>query len=82
MLQRKKGILKVAVLTDDSDVTLGWSLSEPETLHYIFVASDYRKTGIGRSLLPKDIKNITHLTQIGLKIWNKLFKDAIFNPFL
>ena len=82
ILKRPNSRLRVAVLTEDEDVALGWCVDEGNTLHYVYVPRDYRKAGIGRSLVPKDIRNFTHITTIGLSIWNEKFPTARFNPFL
>lgn len=94
VLQRPDAVIRLAVLSDDEDVVLGWSLIEAHTLHYVYVNKDNRKLGIGKSLtetnLPFD--TITHLTAIGLSIWSSKFHNGVgpnilnkpkivFNPF-
>lgn len=81
LLLRPNAILKIAVLADDPDVTLGWSLMEPDILHYVFVQADYRKLGIAKKLVP-EFKYMTHLTLIGMSIWASKYKKVQFNPFL
>jgi GNAT superfamily N-acetyltransferase len=71
----------LALLTEDKDVALGFSVVGDEVLHYIYVGLDYRNQGIGTSLCPKYFKEFTHLTKIGLKLWPKKAPNAIFNPF-
>jgi hypothetical protein len=61
--------IRLAVLSDDHDNALGWSVCENTTLHYVFVKWDNRHLGIGMSLLPKNIETITHLTDLGRKLW-------------
>lgn len=82
LFQRKNIVLKMAVLTEDDDNYLGFSISEGNTLHYTYVPRDYRKHGIATSLIPENIQNITHLTTIGMSIWSKKYSSAKFNPFL
>lgn len=78
---RPKSLLRIACLTDDVDVVLGWSLIEDHTLHYVYVVKEQRRLGIAKSLVPTEIKQISHLTKIGMTIWNNKLKSAKFNPF-
>ena len=82
LLSRPQSIIRMAVLEDSPDVILGWSLSELEILHYIFVKKDCRRAGIARSLTPFKIGKISHITHIGATIWNNKLKDVSFNPFI
>lgn len=81
LLGRPGSVLRFATLSDDRDVLLGFSLWEPATLHYVFVKYDYRNQGVGRSLTPKGITRITHLTKSGIGYWKGQLPDAVFNPF-
>lgn len=81
ILQKPSTIVRLAVLSDDTDVVLGFSVSEGYTLHYCYVQRDVRKNGIGMSLMNFGVKQITHVTKIGLEVWNKKFPKAKFNPF-
>lgn len=81
LMNRSQCIIRLAVLTDDPDVCLGFSVSEPEVLHYLWVHKDNRKIGIGTSLVQFPFKYLTHLTTAGISIWNKHFKDVKFDPF-
>lgn len=82
LLKRHNAVVRLAVLSDDNDVALGWSLIEGNVLHYVFVQREARNKGIAKSLVPTPIKWITHLTKEGMVIWNKKLPDAQFNPFL
>jgi hypothetical protein len=91
LTNRPNSTLKLAVLSDNHDVVLGWSLTEGTTLHYVHVQKDVRKNGIARSLMPANINTITHLTTVGATIWAShcISKPSdtsnkpvvIFNPF-
>lgn len=81
ILNKKGVIVRLAVLTEDRDVVLGWSVFEGPILHFVHVHKDMRKQGIGTSLVPRGMKVITHLTKIGLSIWASKYQDVIFNPF-
>lgn len=74
-------VIRLAVLTEDRDVVLGFSISEGHTLHYVFVQYEQRNKGIARSLVPMRIDVITHLTKAGMNIWHSKLPDAVFDPF-
>lgn len=71
--------IKVAVLTEDPDVILGYVCYRGNVLDWIFVKKAWRKMGIAKMLTPKDIKICTHLTKVGRSLKPK---DWIFNPFI
>lgn len=81
LLDKEHVQVMLAVLDDDPDVCLGWSISEPGILHYVFVKKDFQRMGIGKALLPDSFHIVTHLTKIGQSIREKKFKKVIFNPF-
>lgn len=71
--------VKVAALKEQDDVILGYAVLEGDILHWIHVKDAWRRIGVATALIPKDIKYITHFTEVALAI-----KPAhlIFNPFL
>lgn len=75
--------LKICCLKDNTDVILGYSVVEEKDhkkiLHWVFVKPVWRKQGIAKVLIPKDIEVITHLTKWGKQLKPK---EWIFNPFL
>jgi GNAT superfamily N-acetyltransferase len=73
--------VRLAVLSDDRDVVLGFSVSREDILDYVHVHKDMRKQGVATSLIPKDIKIITHLTKTALLVWPK-YENITFNPFI
>jgi GNAT superfamily N-acetyltransferase len=82
LLGRLDVCARVAVLDDDIDVALGFSIIQnASALHYVYVHKDARKMGVGRALIPHKISTITHLTKTGLKLWPTKLPKAIFNPF-
>lgn len=82
LLNRPNTQVKIAVLSDDFDVALGFSVVEGVTLHYCHIQENYRNQKIGSALVPKDFQYITHLTKFGLRIWNKKYPHVKFNPFI
>ncbi len=83
LLKKPDSQVRLAVLSDDHDVVLGFSVSREDVLDYIHVHADYRKTGIGTALLPDGINVFTHITLSSLPIWREKekYKYLKFNPF-
>lgn len=71
--------IKVAVLSDDDDVILGYVVYRDSTLDWIFVKKAWRKMGIAKMLLPQGINNCTHLTKVGRSLKPK---EWTFDPFV
>lgn len=82
ILHRPDTIVRFAVVTNEKDTVLGFSVTEKDTLHYVYVHKYNRKQGIGTSLVPKIVNNITHLTKTGMSIWTSKLPHAKFNPFI
>jgi hypothetical protein len=81
ILARPRSVVRIAVLSDDHDVALGWSIIEGDVLHYVHVNHEQRNKGVGKTLVPVAISTITHLTKAGAAIWNSKLRHASFNPF-
>lgn len=73
--------VRLALLTEDKDICLGWSVTEDSILHYVYVASEQRGRGLARLLVPQNIDTFTHLTKTGMSLWNTKAKEMKFNPF-
>lgn len=84
LMENGKSILSLAVLTEDHDVVLGFSVSREHILDYVHVHKDHRNQGIASRLIPKEITTFTHLTKTAERIWdnNPKYQKLIFNPFL
>lgn len=80
VLDRPDVYLRLAVLTDEPDTALGFSVNEHSVLHYVYVKDDVRRLGIGSALVRK-FDTFTHLTKDALPIWTRKYPKAIFNPF-
>lgn len=80
---RYKGSIRVACLTGDTDVILGYAIlnASHTTLHFVYVKEVWRKKGIGSQLVPKTVNCVTHLTPLGETLSKKLNSELIFNPF-
>lgn len=82
LLYHPEAVIRIAVLTEDEDVGLGFSVTRGLVLDYVHVHKDCRKQGIAKSLVPKGIERITHLTNIGMRLWAEKMPNAKFDPFI
>lgn len=73
--------VRLAVLTDEPDVAMGFSVATERVLHYVYVGLDYRGQGIGKRLVPIQVEKFTHLTRKGIQIWLVKAPKAKFDPF-
>ena len=82
ILNHSLSIVRLAALSDDHDVVLGWSLIQGNTLHYVYVNTDLRGQGIATKLVPcpLDIMCITAISRPATSVWNKKLPHAIFTP--
>lgn len=81
LLGKPDSLVRLAVLSDDHDVVLGFAVSREDVLDYMHVHLDYRKIGVGNKLLPEGITTFTHITFTGMKIWQAKYPSWNFNPF-
>lgn len=81
VLARPDTIVRLATLAVDRDCVLGFSVARGQILEYVHVHKDQRLQGIARSLVPKNIEVVTHLTRTGLTIWANKCPGWSFNPF-
>ncbi len=71
----------LAVLIDDPDVIVGYSVASTDTLHFVYVKKAWRKMGVAKLLVETgSIENVTHLTKIAKKLLSKY--GWKFNPFI
>jgi GNAT superfamily N-acetyltransferase len=75
--------VRLAVLSDEPDVILGFSVSRRTVLDYVYVHKDQRRQGIASQLVPQGIEWITHVTKTALTIWgsHERAKEWRFDPF-
>ncbi len=81
ILSKDNSIVRFAVLADDHDVVLGFSVCRYKTLDYVWVHKHNRKIGIATALVPNNIDTISHITNVGLSIWGSKYSHWQFNPF-
>ena len=65
ILSKKTTSAVIACLSDDADSILGYAITEPEVLHFVFVKEAWRRIGIAKAIVPSDTKLVTHLTKMG-----------------
>ena len=73
---------RVAVVPEERDVVLGWSVSEGNTLHYVYVKPAFRRHGIALHLTAhlKTPFLYTHWTH-ALRELHPRLERCIFNPY-
>ncbi len=81
LFSRPDAVIRLAHLSDDQDIVLGFSFCRGSVLDYVYVQKDFRRMGIGRLLVPKQIDTISHVTRTGLTIWGSTCGHWKFNPF-
>lgn len=87
LLKRENCRARLAVIADEPDTVIGWSVFEGKVLHFIFVRrggkgdEGGRRQGIGTSLFPEGAEIFTHLTKVGRSIWLEKYPNLKFNPF-
>lgn len=83
LLSKPDSQVRLAVLSDEPDVCLGFSVSREDVLDYIHVHTDFRRIGIARKLMPAGITTMGQMTATSLIIWqrNEHYKHLKFNPF-
>lgn len=82
--------VRIASLSDDLDVVLGFCVcrpGDPDIIDYVYVNRDMRRQGIGTTLVPVKIgvegfKIFTHVTKTGLAVTAKKYPKWSYNPYV
>ena len=90
LLSRSRVIMAVKNLDDGKRRVLGYSVSEPGALHWLYVKDDYRGLGVGKSLLevtvntpPWDQFVYSHRTRAADKFLRRASEHAwVWDPVL
>lgn len=82
LLAKPEMLVSYAVLSDDPDVVLGFSIHRGNILDYVHVHKDNRKLGIATKLIPTYAEVFTHITKSWEPVWRKKYPDMKFNPFV
>ena len=80
LLNKPTTSVNMACLRDDPDTLLGYSITSPEVVHFVFIKVRWRGIGLAKSLVPENTKYATHLTKTGLVIMKN--KNLQFHPFM
>lgn len=75
-----KTTVKVACLSDASEVLVGYSVYTGDVLHFVYVKEDWRGISLAKDLVPKNIKTVSNFTRVGLSILRK-HPGVIINPY-
>lgn len=74
----------VAVAPDDDDAIMGYSVRHGDCLDYVYVAREFRKSGIAKMLMrrlsPETIQFYSHITPEGRRLLRYL-PGAALNPY-
>lgn len=81
ILDKPNTAIRLALLSDDKDVILGFSVARGNVLDYVYVHKDQRRMGVGKHLVPEGIDTFTHVTKTWLSIWGSKYDYWRFNPF-
>lgn len=79
---RRGAVVKLAVLPDEPDVVLGWSVNTDDAVHYVYVKPAFRRHGIATKMLahvPRPF-TYTHWTYPLRDLYAQL-EGCVFNPY-
>jgi Acetyltransferase (GNAT) domain len=80
ILDNKVVQVNCCVLSESSEVIVGYVIRHFDRLHYIYVKKAWRKNGIAKLLLKDlNIERYSHITTLGKRLKPKEWK---FDPFL
>jgi GNAT superfamily N-acetyltransferase len=79
ILSKPTTTIQVAALKDDDDVILGYAVTEPTILHWVYVKPTWRRFGIAKALIPANTEVITHQTHRGKSFAPKSWR---YDPFM
>lgn len=79
----KSTVIRIACLPDDSDVVIGYSITNNNdtTLNWVFIKKAWRGKGIAKNLLPNTLTSLVpqHATKQGFILTKNL--NLTLNPF-
>lgn len=75
-----KASVVVACDTQEPDLILGYAISSPDALHYVYVKPPWRRQGLASKLTSWPITTVTDLSDTGNEI--RLKRGYKFNPYL
>jgi hypothetical protein len=81
LLHKPESEVRLAVLTDDHDIVLGFCVHRDTILDYVHVHYTCRNARIGWHLVPEKISCITHYTYVGARFATARYGGFKFNPY-
>lgn len=82
LLAKPESKVRLAVLSDNHDVALGFCVHRNDILDYVHVHYGCRSAGIASNLVPDKISYITHYTYMGSRFVTDRYGGFRFNPYL
>jgi GNAT superfamily N-acetyltransferase len=81
ILFKSNPTIKVAALSEDQDVVIGYSITSNNgtLLHWVWVRPVWRNLGIARRLIPSNVMEVSHLTKLARSLKPKNWE---YRPFL
>jgi GNAT superfamily N-acetyltransferase len=81
LLARPNVEVHLAVWPDDPNVVFGWSVTEGDCVHYVYVKPDFRKAGLARALLAhRPFAQYSHHTYV-LRDLHPKIAHLTYNPY-
>jgi hypothetical protein len=80
ILSKKQTSVRVACDKNDSELLFGYSVTEPDIIHYAFVKKAFCGLGIARSLLGRKFSYASHKTESMRNYF--LCHEIDYNPFI
>ena len=81
LLRKPDASVRLAVLSDDHDIALGFCCHRGDILDYVHVHHTCRQIRIASHLVPDKIKCITHWTYMGERFVTHKYGRWTFNPY-
>jgi hypothetical protein len=83
LLEMPESEIRFAVMSDDHDIVLGFSVRRKDVLDYVHVHTCFRKQGIAKLLVDfGNLRAFTHYTNDFGMLWLDKYKDQWkFDPF-
>jgi hypothetical protein len=81
LLHKPETEVRLAVLSDDHDIVLGFCVHRDKILDYVHVHYTCRNARIGWHLVPEKITCITHYTYTGARFVTARYGSFKFNPY-
>lgn len=85
LLEKPGTAVRIAALSDNLDVVLGFCVFRESVIDYVYVNRDMRRQGIGTALCPFHQPEgivFTHFTKTSLSITDRKFPLWWYNPYV